>query len=86
MTDEEVSAKYFNTWGSKWRYSGFPDDEDNTIWKSVLHSVPLNELIQLVRFREYSDELLAKNELKSRDDIPQELKLEVLLLVGDYLL
>lgn len=68
MTDEEVWHKWMNLWDSI-AYHYYED------W---LKTIPTNILIQITRYGNYHSDI---KELKSRA-IPEELKLEVLLLLG----
>lgn len=76
MTDKEVYDKY------KWEFIR------SSAWRSWSGYVKLIPTNHLTRYIKYSETVLrinsfSKRELKTRTDIPEELKLEVLLLIGD---
>lgn len=81
MSDEEIS----NLYNSKW--CDYRDKYVNGFYIDFVKTIPTNDLIQDLRFSKQThvDEewvMDEYNELKSRD-IPDEMKLEVLLLIGD---
>lgn len=73
MTDEEILNKYENDW------SGIGD------WATYLIDIPTNDLIRITKC-DFDDNgryiIMNIDELKTRE-IPEELKLEVLLILGD---
>lgn len=87
LTDEEVYNKYQNLWIE---YSDANVSENDGIselylmWKFYLGGISTSDLFQYtkhsVKFNFACDDV---SELKSRRDIPEELKLEFLLLCGD---
>lgn len=75
MTDEEV-------------YNYHSNKHNRTLksWREYIEMISLDDLMQIVRLSLPSDDYSpSRDELKTRQ-IPQELKLKVLLLVGEYLL
>lgn len=80
MTDKEAYIKWIKLWISQNR-SQF--DNNLSLIDFMYYSIPADELFLFARFDRLCGDLRSTNVLKSREDIPQELKLEVLLLVGD---
>lgn len=82
MTDEEV---YHNINEILWEQ----DVEDE--WCDYVKTISTNDLIQYIKYEKIVFDndgykgMIYDNvkELKTRTDIPEELKLEVLLLIGD---
>lgn len=74
MTDKEVYEKILNGWDS------------SKSWTYHISYISTIDLIKFARIAKRDDMLFRIDvmELKSRTDIPEELKLEVLLMIGDY--
>lgn len=69
MTDEEVYDKYINSWDA------------GMSWICYLKTIPTIDLIRVTKV-DRADLYSNAIELKTRPDIPDNLKLEVLLLIG----
>lgn len=70
MTDKDVFIKHYHAW------------KVDKPWTEYIECIPTNELIQLVRYGGF-DRYANLRMLKCRDDIPEEMKLEVLLTGED---
>ena len=77
MTDEDLYIKI----ETQWMVESKPE------WKKFISSIPTDELIQyleyIMRVNIFIDDIeTTKNELKTRIDISEEKKLEILLLIN----
>lgn len=73
MTDMEILIKYERIW-----YNA------ENCWEIFIKSIPTKDLIRIAIVDDIpSARKIDLEELKTRTDVPEEMKLEVLLLLGD---